>query len=47
MNFLASPDILIGAKNSIAYIHPTILESCVLWNTVELYCRNGSENPSR
>lgn len=47
MIFLASSDILIGAKISIADIHPTILESCVLWNILQLYFRNGSENPSR
>src|SRR5208282_3878705 len=47
MIFLASPDILVGAKNSIANIHPAVLEPYVLWNVEQLYFRNGVENASR
>jgi peptide/nickel transport system substrate-binding protein len=47
MIFLASPDILVGAKNSIANLHPAILEPYLLWNVEQLYFRNGSENASR
>jgi peptide/nickel transport system substrate-binding protein len=47
MIFLASPDILVGAKNSIANFHPAVLEPYVLWNVEQLYFRNGAENASR
>jgi peptide/nickel transport system substrate-binding protein len=47
MIFLASPDILVGAKNSIANIHPAVLEPYLLWNVEQLYFRSGPENPSR
>ena len=50
MNFLASPDILIGligANCSIARIQPAILTQCLLWNVERLYLRNGAENPRR
>ena len=32
MIFLASPDILVGAKITIANFHPAVLEPYVLWN---------------
>src|SRR4029077_16280995 len=32
MIFLASPDILVGAKNPIGNLHPAVLEPYVLWN---------------
>jgi peptide/nickel transport system substrate-binding protein len=47
MIFLASPDILVGAKNSIANLHPAVLEPYVLWNVEQLYFRNGAEHASR
>ncbi|MGC2389403.1 MAG: hypothetical protein WA621_08405, partial [Candidatus Acidiferrum sp.] len=47
MIFLASPDILVGAKNSIANFHPAILEPFVLWNVEQLYFRNASESARR
>ncbi len=47
MIFLASPDILVGAKNSIANFHPAVLEPYVLWNVEQLYFRDGVENASR
>jgi peptide/nickel transport system substrate-binding protein len=45
--FLASPDILAGAKNTIGNFHPAILEPYVLWNVEQLYLRNGSASSSR
>ncbi len=47
MVFLASPDILVGAKNSIANVYPAILEPYVLWNVEQLYLRSGTENASK
>jgi peptide/nickel transport system substrate-binding protein len=47
MIFLASPDILVGAKNSIANLHPAVLEPYVLWNVEQLYFRNGTETANR
>ena len=47
MIFLASPDILVGAKNSIANLHPAVLEPYVLWNVEQLYFRNGTESANR
>ena len=47
MIFLASPDILAGAKKSIGNFHPTVLEPYVLWNVEQLYQRTGAENARR
>ena len=47
MIFLASPDILVGAKNSIGNIHPAVLEPYVLWNVEQLYFRTGAESANR
>jgi peptide/nickel transport system substrate-binding protein len=47
MIFLASPDILVGAKNSIANFRPAVLEPYALWNVEQLYFRNAAENASR
>jgi peptide/nickel transport system substrate-binding protein len=47
MIFLASPDILVGAKNSLANLHPAVLEPYVLWNVEQLYFRNGAESTGR
>jgi peptide/nickel transport system substrate-binding protein len=47
MIFLASPDILAGAKNSIGNFHPAVLEPYVLWNVEQLYLKNGAENAAR
>jgi len=44
MIFLASPDILVGAKKSVGNFHPTVLEPYVLWNVEQLYFRNTSGN---
>ena len=47
MIFLASPDILVGAKKNIGNFHPAVLEPYVLWNVEQLYLRNGAENARR
>ena len=47
MIFLASPNILAGAKNSIGNFHPTVLEPYVLWNVEQLYLKMGTENATR
>jgi peptide/nickel transport system substrate-binding protein len=47
MVFLASPDILVGAKKNIGNFHPAVLEPYVLWNVEQLYQRNASENARR
>jgi peptide/nickel transport system substrate-binding protein len=44
MIFLASPDILVGAKNSIGNFHPVVLEPYVLWNVEQLYFKNTPGN---
>jgi peptide/nickel transport system substrate-binding protein len=46
MIFLASPDILVGAKKSIGNFHPAVLEPYVLWNAEQLYFRDAS-GPTR
>lgn len=38
--FLASPDILIGAKNNVANLQPAVTEPYVLWNAEMLFLRN-------
>lgn len=40
MIFLASPDILAGAKKTIGNFHPAVLEPYVLWNVEQLFVRN-------
>ena len=47
MIFLASPDILVGAKNSIGNFRPAVLEPYVLWNVEQLYFKNIPEKSSR
>ena len=44
MIFLASPDILVAAKNTIGNFHPAVLEPYVLWNVEQLYVRSGAGN---
>jgi peptide/nickel transport system substrate-binding protein len=44
MIFLASPDILAGAKNAVGNFHPAVLEPYVLWNAEQLFLRNGHDN---
>jgi peptide/nickel transport system substrate-binding protein len=47
MIFLASPDVLTGAKNSVGNFHPAVLEPYVLWNVDQLYLRSGTESAAR
>jgi peptide/nickel transport system substrate-binding protein len=47
MIFLASPDILAGAKNSVGNFHPAVLEPYVLWNVEQLFLKSGQENATR
>jgi hypothetical protein len=47
MIFLASPDILVGAKNAIGNFHPAVLEPYLLWNVEQLYVRSSTESASR
>jgi peptide/nickel transport system substrate-binding protein len=39
--FLATPNILVGAKNSLANFKPAILEPSTLWNVEQLYLRRA------
>jgi peptide/nickel transport system substrate-binding protein len=44
--FLATPDILVSAKNNLANFKPAILEPTTLWNVEELYFLSGTGSPS-
>jgi peptide/nickel transport system substrate-binding protein len=39
MVFLASPDILVGARNSVGNFRPAVLEPYILWNVEQLYIK--------
>jgi peptide/nickel transport system substrate-binding protein len=45
--FLASPHILVGAKNVVGNFHPAVLEPYVLWNVEQLYFKTGNVNADR
>jgi peptide/nickel transport system substrate-binding protein len=47
MIFLASPHILVAAKNSVGNFHPAVLEPYVLWNVEQLYIKSVAENVIR
>jgi peptide/nickel transport system substrate-binding protein len=47
MIFLASPDILVGAKNTVGNFHPAVLEPYVLWNVEQLYLKNAPGSATR
>ena len=47
MIFLASPDILTGARKTVGNFHPAVLEPYVLWNVEQLYLRNDAVNATR
>jgi peptide/nickel transport system substrate-binding protein len=40
--FLATPDVLVGAKNSVGNFHPALLDPYTLWNADQLFIR-GTE----
>ncbi|HLZ11137.1 MAG TPA: ABC transporter substrate-binding protein [Candidatus Acidoferrum sp.] len=42
--FLATPDILVGAKDNIGNFQPTVLEPYALWNVETLFLRNAAES---
>jgi peptide/nickel transport system substrate-binding protein len=44
--FLATPDILVGAKKNLANFKPAILEPTTLWNVEQLYFLSGNGSPS-
>jgi peptide/nickel transport system substrate-binding protein len=44
--FLATPNILVGAKKNLANFKPAILEPATLWNVEELYFLSSSGSPS-
>jgi len=43
--FLATPDILVGAKKDIANFAPAVLDPATLWNVEQLF-RNTSQTAS-
>lgn len=47
MIFLASPDILTGARKAVGNFRPAVLEPYVLWNVEQLYLRNDVVNATR
>lgn len=47
MIFLASPDILTGARKAVGNFRPAVLEPYVLWNVEQLYLRSDSVNATR
>lgn len=47
MIFLASPDILTGARKAVGNFRPAVLEPYVLWNVEQLYLRNDAVNANR
>jgi peptide/nickel transport system substrate-binding protein len=47
MIFLASPDILTGARKTVGNFHPAVLEPYVLWNVEQIYLRNDAVNVSQ
>jgi len=47
MIFLASPNILAGAKNTVGNFHSAVLEPYVLWNAEQLYFRSAPGSASR
>ena len=44
--FLATPNILVGAKKNLANFKPAILEPTTLWNVEEVYYSSGNGSPS-
>jgi hypothetical protein len=47
MIFLASPNILTGAKSNIGNFHPALLESYTLWNVDQLFLRSEPTSAAR
>jgi peptide/nickel transport system substrate-binding protein len=47
MIFLASPDVLTGASDSVGNFHPAVIEPNLLWNAEQLYLRKGAGGMTR
>ena len=45
--FLATPDVLVGAKNNIGNFSPAVLEPYALWNVESLYLKSPAEAAGR
>lgn len=45
--FLATPDVLVGAKTQIGNFHPAVLDDYTLWNADELYLRTPERGVER
>jgi peptide/nickel transport system substrate-binding protein len=45
--FLATPDVLVGAKAQVGNFHPALLDHYTLWNADELYLRNRNAGVER
>jgi peptide/nickel transport system substrate-binding protein len=45
--FLATPDVLVGAKAQVGNFHPAVLDHYTLWNADELYLRNRNAGVER
>jgi peptide/nickel transport system substrate-binding protein len=45
--FLATPDVLVGAKAQVGNFHPAVLDHYTLWNADELYLRNRNSGVER
>jgi peptide/nickel transport system substrate-binding protein len=45
--FLATPDVLVGAKAQVGNFHPAVLDHYTLWNVDELYLRNQTAGVQR
>jgi len=37
--FLATPDVLVAARNQVGNFHPAVLDHYTLWNVDQLYLR--------
>ena len=45
--FLATPDVLVGAKSQIGNFHPAVLDHYTLWNADQLYLRTPARGVER
>jgi peptide/nickel transport system substrate-binding protein len=45
--FLATPDVLVGAKAQVGNFHPAVLDHYTLWNADQLYLRNRNAGVGR
>ncbi|MGA7624440.1 MAG: hypothetical protein WCA91_12750, partial [Candidatus Acidiferrales bacterium] len=39
--FLASPDVLVGAKGNLGNFQPAVMDDHILWNAEDLYWRKN------